>query len=74
MKKLIYIFLAVILALAVMGAETETETETEKATEKETEKSEAVATGDETPIALYLTMFLAALAILVEGQRRRRRD
>jgi pilin isopeptide linkage protein len=53
--------------------ETETETETEAATEKQTEAAKSVKTGDETPIALYTTLLLAAAFVLLMGEKRRRR-
>lgn len=42
--------------------ETETELETEKQTEK---KKEAVKTGDDTPIAVYISLMAAALIVLL---------
>ena len=58
--------------VTITNQEEEEETETE--TETETEKPKAPKTGDETPIVPYLGLFLAAGFVLVEGERRRRRN
>jgi hypothetical protein len=53
-----------------------TEESSAKTSTQETQteqQAQGVKTGDDTPIALYLTLFLAAALVLLEGERRRRR-
>ncbi|MCD7746339.1 MAG: InlB B-repeat-containing protein [Lachnospiraceae bacterium] len=53
-------------------AETETETTTEAETESETEAP--VQTGDDTPLSMWLTLFLLSAAVLLMmGERKRQR-
>ena len=56
--------------LAVQAAETETETESE------TKKTTSVKTGDDTPIAPYMALMLASMAMLAAEFicRRKRRS
>ena len=58
------------LSVVITNAEQEVETETEIETEKE---KKTPRTGDDTPVAMYLSLMLAAaMVFLIEEERRRR--
>ncbi len=56
------------------GSETESETAAQSGAESESETEASVQTGDETPLGIWLTMFLLSAAVLLMmGERKRQR-